>query len=272
MLFPLFDRNPTQRFPWFTLLLIAANSIIMWQMSTLPQSRSLELVYQHGMVPQRLSSAGQPGPLVIKKEFPAPDADINAAPAEFETELTTTTSDVYLTLLSMMFLHGGWLHLVSNMWMLWVFGNNIEDRLGHMVFLAFYLTGGVLSCLVQYAFDPMGDLPVIGASGAVWAVLGAYAVTYPKAKVKTLIFVGFPLLFDLPSLVVIAVWFCIDLALGFINLENIQGAQVAHWAHVGGCVVGVLMIPFLLIGTSPPDADWRAETSEMLEPISPPER
>src|SRR3989337_1493039 len=105
-----------------------------------------------------------------------------------------------------MFMHGGWIHLITNMWMLWIFGNNIEDRLGHLLFVAFYLVGGLLATFCHWVTDPNSTMPVVGASGAVAAVLGGYAVTYPTAKVRTLIFLVFIMVVDLPALVVLGLW------------------------------------------------------------------
>jgi len=271
MIFPLFDRNPTRRIPWLTLLLIVVNLGIAWNAHTLSDKETLDLVYEYGLVPQRLSLMESGKPLNIRKQFEAPQG---ALPVVYETSLATDRWSVYRSLLTTMFLHGGWLHVLSNMWMLWIFGNNIEDRLGHLVFAGFYLTGGIVASYCQWAIDPASQTPIVGASGAVAALLGGYAVTYPQAKVKSILFVGFPLLLDLPAVLVIAVWFALQLLNGVLPLfgQGLPADPVAYWAHIGGCVSGVLLIPILSIGASPPEADWRSESEAMLEPINAPEQ
>ncbi len=261
MPFPLFDRNPTTRVPWLTVLLIVVNIGVMVWMQGLTQRQQFDLVYQHGLVPKRLSEIESGKPLVIKTE-------INDR--RFDAKLATDRSSVYGALLSMMFLHGGWLHLGLNMWTLWIFGNNVEDRLGHLVFAGFYLMGGVLASYTQWAIDPASETPLIGASGAVWALLGGYAVTYPRAKVFCLVFIGIPLLVNLPALVVIGVYFLIDLVSGFAQLQDGPAQKIAHWAHVGGCVAGAVLMPLLAIGSAPPESDWRGEVDQMFEPTAGP--
>lgn len=256
-MFPLFDRQPTTRFPLLTIALIVSNLAIAWWSTQLPEQEALDLVFEHGLVPKRFSEidSGQPLPIV---------AEVQEG-VFYKTQLSTDPAPVYRSLVTMMFLHGGWLHVVVNMWMLWVFGNNVEDRLGHFVFACFYLAGGVLSGCCQWAIDPASETPVVGASGAVWAVLAGYAVTYPKAKILTLVFVGIPLFFNLPALLVIAVCFAGDLVMGLLMLNGQLAQPIAHWAHVGGAVSGVIMMPLLSLGTAPPEADWRSEAEAMLE-------
>src|SRR5262245_14619696 len=181
MLFPLFDLNPHNRFPLVTLLLIAANVVVAGWTFTLPEKRQNEVAIEYGFIPARLSNVGR------GKEIVAPKLEIDPQTRrpvkKGELHLSTKTAEVYRTFLTTMFLHGGWWHLIMNMWMLWVFGNNIEDRLGPFVYLLFYLLGGVVATLAFWASDPNGLTPVIGASGAVAAVLGGYAITFPTAKV-----------------------------------------------------------------------------------------
>lgn len=259
MLFPLFDRNPHSRWPVLTAVVIALNVVCFWRSIESGAEDFVDVVYEHGFVPQRLTELDQPQPISVQVETPGQPPRMK--------QLSTDAADVYPTLLSMMFLHGGWLHLISNMWMLWVFGDNIEDRLGRGVFVFFYLVGGLIAVLAQWAADPTSTQPVIGASGAVAAVLGAYAVTFPTAKVKTLIFIGFPLLLDLPSVLVLGVWLLVNL-IGVIQaVDPMAGpeVQVAYWAHIGGFVSGVVLMPLLTIGAQPPDEDWRSESREMFE-------
>jgi membrane associated rhomboid family serine protease len=163
-----------------------------------------------------------------------------------------------------MFLHGGWAHLLMNMWMLWIFGNNIEDRLGHFVYLAFYMMGGIVATLVFWVSGPNVTMPVVGASGAVAAVLGAYAITFPTAKVRTLVFFILIAVIDLPALVLLGVWFMLQVFSGFMGLWGVAMEPVAFWAHIGGFVAGMILMPLLSLGASPPGTDWRKETEEQF--------
>lgn len=151
--------------------------------------------------------------------------------------------EVLLSFLTCMFLHGGWLHIISNMWALWIFGDNVEDRMGTSRFLLFYLTCGILASIVHVLSDPMSEVPVVGASGAISGVMGAYFVFFPAARVITLIPIGFiPLFVEIPAVVFMAVWFLTQFQSGLLSLaagETVGG--VAWWAHIGGFVAGVVL-------------------------------
>jgi membrane associated rhomboid family serine protease len=263
MLFPLYDLNPHNRFPWFTLLLIATNIGVAGWVSTFSERDQNEVAMRYGFVPARLTELGKGRPIE------APLLDVNpqtGKPRKIgEVRLSTKSSDVYLTCLTTMFLHAGWLHVVMNMWMLWIFGNNIEDRLGHFVFLAFYLVGGVLATFCYWISDADSLMPVVGASGAVAAVLGGYAVTYPMAKVRTFIFlVIFMTIVDFPALVLLGLWFIMQLVSGLMGWFDVVLDPVAYWAHIGGFVAGIVLMPLLAIGASPPGTNWRKESDEMF--------
>jgi membrane associated rhomboid family serine protease len=145
-----------------------------------------------------------------------------------------------------MFLHASWLHIVGNMWLLWVFGNNVEDRLGHVTFLVFYLLTGFVASLCHWVNDPNSAIPVIGASGAVSGVLGAYAVTFPSARVRSLIFLVFIFLtVDLPAMVVLGFWFLGQVLEATASVDVGFNGGVAWWAHIGGFVVGLTVMPWL---------------------------
>jgi membrane associated rhomboid family serine protease len=262
MLFPLYDLNPHNRVPWFTLLLIATNIGVTGWMSSLGEREQVQIVMRYGFVPARLSELGKGQPI----EAPLLEVDPHTKrPRKIgEVELTTAAADVYLTFLTTMFLHGGWFHVVSNMWMLWIFGNNIEDRLGHLTFVAFYLVGGMLATLGYWFSDANSLIPVVGASGAVAAVLGGYAVTYPMAKVRTFIFLGIITILDLPALVVLGLWFVIQVVSGLVGWFEVVLAPVAYWVHVAGFVAGIVLMPLLAIGASPPGTNWRQESDEMF--------
>lgn len=265
MLFPLYDKNPHQRVPWVTLLIIVINVAVMFWLQQLDTQQAERLIVNRGFVPKRLTQIDQPQPVVVELERAAPDQGRAGLPNRRVIKLQPNHVEIYLSLLTMMFLHGGWLHLISNMWMLWIFGNNIEDRLGHVVFVLFYVAGGILATLVHWLADPNGTMPVIGASGAVAAVLGAYAVSYPTAKVRTLVFFGIILLVDLPALVVLGFWFILELVQGLGILPAVANLNIAFWAHIGGFVAGMALIPIFAIGATPSDVDWQKESDDSFQ-------
>ncbi len=160
-----------------------------------------------------------------------------------ESELPFTA--LALPFLTSMFLHAGWMHLIGNMWYLWIFGDNVEDRLGHFSFLAFYLLSGVGAGIVQTSINPYTTIPSIGASGAIAGVLGAYLVSYPFARVLTLLPLGimFPIV-EIPAMIVLGSWFIIQFFSGAAALAvtdtNVGG--VAWWAHIGGFVIGIFLL------------------------------
>jgi membrane associated rhomboid family serine protease len=260
MLVPLYDQNPHHRFPWVTVSIIVLNVVILGSEGVAP---SMETVYRFGFVPKRITNVGSDKPLVVRvQEFDPRQGRVVPGPIK---ELSEKPAEVYLTFITAMFLHGGWLHLVMNMWMLWIFGNNIEDRLGRLMYLMFYLLGGMIGSIAQWAVDPQSTMPMIGASGAVAAVLGGYAITFPKAVVKTLLFFGLILLLDLPALLVLGLWFVLQMFAGLGILPAIMGAEhVAFWAHIGGFVAGVILMPVLSLGASPDGADWKREAQDMF--------
>src|SRR3954465_712227 len=261
MLFPLYALNPRQRFPIATLLLIVANVFLMSWMNTLRDVQQSVIAAEYGFVPARLTNMGKP----MMINVPVQTLNIFGIPGLQQVKMVSTEPrEVYVTFLTTLFLHGGWMHLLMNMWMLWVFGGNIEDRVGPLVFLLFYLCGGVLATLTFWLSDPAGVMPVIGASGAVAAVLGAYAVSFPMTKVRTLVFFVFVLIFDFPALLWLGVWFLMQVASGIMGLWGHPVEPVAFWAHIGGFVAGMVLMPLLTFGSSPPGTDWRKETDEQF--------
>jgi membrane associated rhomboid family serine protease len=145
-----------------------------------------------------------------------------------------------------MFLHGGWLHLIGNMWFLWVFGSHIEDAMGSAKFLVFYLISGIASALVQFITNPGSPIPTIGASGAIAGVMGAFLVLYPRVRVVTLIFIVFFITTtELPAAIMLIYWFAIQVLSGLGSLSSVSQAQgIAWFAHVGGFLAGFLLIRF----------------------------
>jgi membrane associated rhomboid family serine protease len=215
---PLRDANPTRRTPVVTLSVIAACSAVFAYQFFLGAARSdvsLDaFVTAWAIVPAELVAAIDAGAIVSRET---------------------------LTLISSQFLHGGFLHLAGNLLFLWIFGNNIEDRFGRPAFLAFYLVGGVVAGLTQVLIDPASTVPIIGASGAIAATLGAYLVLFPRARVTTVIFlVFFYQLIDLPAVFVLAFWFLLQLIDGFgsLGMAGASAGGIAFFAHIGGFVFG----------------------------------
>jgi membrane associated rhomboid family serine protease len=220
---PLQDDNPTRTFPIVTVLLIVANVLVfLYQISLGSQTDNFIR-----------ACAFIPGELVTGQDLPPPDC----------------VHPIYLTILTSMFMHGGFLHIAGNMLFLWIFGNNVEDSMGSLRFLIFYLICGIAAALTQtfvtMTFSPgAADIPNLGASGAIAGVLGAYLVLFPSARVKTLLILGIFLSMTwVPAIVVLGLWFVLQFLQGVGSLGGgeAQGG-VAVWAHVGGFVVGMILV------------------------------
>jgi len=165
-------------------------------------------------------------------------------PFEFMQGLATNPVNifVYVPLITNLFLHGGWLHIISNMWYLKIFGDNIEDRMGHGMFFLFYILCGIVANVVQIMVDPASSIPTIGASGAISGVLGAYSVCFPSAKVSTVVFLFiFLTVIEIPALLFLGLWFFMQLQSGAASLF-IAGSNVAWWAHIGGFLAGIVLV------------------------------
>ncbi len=256
MLFPFHDDNPTERTPWVTVGLIAACTISFVVVGRMPPNERQNVVYQRGFVPARIHQLrGAVGPIQVpvEKLVRHPWNPRLAVVRREQVRLEPRPREILASLLTCMFLHGGWMHLIGNMWFLWIFGNNVEDRLGGVLYLLLYLGGGVIASACHFALHSDSLTPVIGASGAVATVLGAYAITWPWARVHTLIFLFFFItIIDVPALVVLGVWFVGQLFSATAALRQGAVAGVAWWAHIGGFVAGVLLMPWLsaLVGAS----------------------
>jgi len=210
---PFKDDNPTRRLPFVTVGLIAINTAIFIMQMVYPVDPR-RIVFAYGAIPHFL--------LTFK---------------------TVQPIHPFLTLFTSMFMHGGLLHLGTNMLYLWIFGDNVEDRLGHMRFLVFYLLCGVAAAYSHALTDRFSMLPMIGASGAVSGILGAYLLLFPRAKVHTLIFLGFFIeIVRLPALLVIGFWVVIQFMNGILSKGIAGQGGVAWFAHIGGFVFGVLTI------------------------------
>jgi membrane associated rhomboid family serine protease len=246
-MFPLHDDNPTTRPPIVTVGIIVLNAIVFLSFVSLPRERLQELYYRRGFVPARIGQLKHAKPLVVPIEEQAIDP-FNRRPVRINRplRLEPDAPRILLSLLTCMFMHGGWFHLIGNMWFLWVFGNNVEDRLGSIPFVFFYLVGGLAASACHWLMGPGGPNsidPVIGASGAVAAVLGAYAITWPWARVHTLVvLIVFITIIDLPALFVLGFWFLGQLLEAQNAMNFGVDGGVAWWAHVGGFIAGLAMM------------------------------
>ena len=210
---PYKDDNPVRTFPFFTIGIIALNIFVFsWQVAS-----PLDI--------GRLASA------------------YGAIPHYILTLETVQPVHPILTIFSAMFMHGGVFHLAGNMLFLWIFGNNIEDRLGHLRFVIFYTFCGVVSAYAHAITQPHSLIPMIGASGAVSGVLGAYLLLFPRAGIYTLIFLGFFVqIIKIPAFIVIGFWAVIQFVSGLISAGLVKGGGVAWFAHIGGFLIGLLTI------------------------------
>lgn len=212
---PFKDDNPTRRFPLFTILFIIVNTLVFLYQSILARDPGA-LVYSYGAIPYLLITMKTVQPL-----------------------------HPVATVFTSMFMHGGLLHLGSNMLYLWIFGNNIEDRLGYIRFIIFYLTCGFIAAYVHAFINPTSTTPMIGASGAISGILGAYLLLFPHARIHTLIFLGFFVqVVRLPAIIVIGFWIFIQFINGMISTGIQTQGGVAWFAHIGGFIAGFIGIRF----------------------------
>lgn len=206
---PLSDVIPSRTVPVVTIALIVVNAAVFLYELTLPEPLLQQFVATYALIPAWFS-----------------------VPALFTSQ----------------FLHGGWLHLLSNMLYLWIFGDNVEDRLGHVRFLLFYLGAGAAAAILQTLFDPFSSIPMVGASGAIAGVMGTYFVLYPYSRVLTAVFlIIFFDIVEIPAVVFLGLWFLLQLlsGVGSLAVSNAAGGGIAFWAHIGGFLAGA-MIGFVL--------------------------
>ena len=244
MFLPFHDENPTRRAPLVTYVLIAANVLVfVWSTYKVAPQKQEQLLLQRGFIPKRISQFWNPVPVVVPRDTVVrhPFFGRNFV-LHRQIVIPPDRPQIVLSMFTSMFMHGGWLHLIFNMWFLWIFGSNVEDRLGRVIYPIFYIVGGLLAGAMHWVSDPGSVVPVVGASGAVAAVLGAYAITWPWARIHTLVFlVFFFFVVEVPALVFLGGWFVIQLYSGL----GAAAGGVAWWAHIGGFVVGLLFMPMV---------------------------
>ena len=225
---PYRDENETQRTAIVTYAIVGAN-VLVWLLvqgagAGLPLARS---VCELGLIPGELTGMVRPG-----TSFPMGEG----------LRCLTDPGMQLSHLVTSMFLHGSWMHLIGNMWFLWIFGNNVEDSMGRGRFLVFYLVSGLAAALAQVVTNPASVIPMVGASGAISGVMGGYLVLYPRVRVFALLPLGFLMTsIALPAWMMLVYWLGIQLLSGLANAAR-EGGGVAFWAHVGGFVAGVVLV------------------------------
>jgi membrane associated rhomboid family serine protease len=226
-LFPLRDDNPTLHTPWVTVALLLAN-VAVWlylQGGGMSEPRLAATVCRFGVIPGAVTGRLE-GVEGVQLAPGLPPCAFAEQPWE--------------TLLSYMFLHGSWLHLIANMWFLWLFGNNVEDSMGHGRYLLFYVVAGLLAAGAHIYSAPGAAVPMVGASGAVSGLMGAYLVLYPRVRIQTLFIIVFIIrIVPMPAWLALIVWFAIQVASGYFSPGHVG---VAFWAHIGGFVAGVALV------------------------------
>ncbi len=225
---PLRDDNPSSTRPVVTYLLIAACVAVFLYMTSLGSASQVErFVFRYGAIPGEVTGRG--------------GADV---------------AEEYPTLITSMFLHGGWFHLGGNMLYLWIFGDNVEDRMGHVGFLIFYVISGIAAVMTHILLDPNSSVPLVGASGAIAGVLGAYLVLFPRARILSLIPFGFFSRFvHVPAIYFLPIWFVLQLISGLGSMVAGQAEGIAWWAHVGGFVAGMVLA--FVFARRPRAAGWQ---------------
>ncbi len=227
---PIRDTIPCYCRPYVTWALMAISIALFLLTRFMPQDIGQLFLYHYGMVAARYTHPGW----------------------AFQIGLLP---DGYFSFLSSMFLHGGWWHIIMNMWFMWIFADNIEDRMGHGRFLVFYLLCGLIGSFLQFYFNPDSTAPVVGASGAIAGIMGAYFFLYPFARVVIWVPLFFlPLFFEIPAIAFLGFWVIIQLHQATMSVVDAQAvADVAWWGHLGGFICGMLIHPFFITASSEAD-------------------
>jgi membrane associated rhomboid family serine protease len=226
-MFPIRDDNPHFLTPYATYGIIVVNALVWILLQGLGlEPRLSSSVCTFGLIPGELLQSVPAG---------------TRLPLGPGTACVITGSSSLHTILTSMFMHGSWFHIISNMWFLWIFGNNVEDSMGHLRFVLFYLLCGVAAALLQIFSNPASAVPMVGASGAIGGIMGAYVLLFPRVHVHLLIFLGFFVTtIAVPAFLMLGYWFILQLIGGFGAAGGEGG--VAFWAHVGGFVAGALLV------------------------------
>lgn len=224
-MFPLYDTVRSHKFPFVNLLLIGLNAFAFFFEIRMSPAELQSFIFANGLIP---------------------------------VQLLGSFSDEWIKIYSSMFLHGGWFHILNNMWVLFIFGDNVEGRMGGVRYLLFYLLSGTAAGLLQAYILPTSHVPMIGASGAVAGVLGAYLILFPRSRIASLV----PILFiftliEVPAFLFLMFWFFSQLFSGWLALQGGTASGIAWWAHIGGFIFGLIMVSFFTIKRRPAYSTWQ---------------
>lgn len=209
-MFPLYDTLRPRRFPFVNWMLIILNGAVFFYELKLGRAGLSRFIQTWGLIPY---------------------------------QLTSDPAQTWITIFTSMFLHGGWFHILGNLWFLVIFGDNIEDRIGGGPYLVFYFLSGTIAALVEVVLSPGSDLAVIGASGAIAGVLGAYLILFPRARIASLVPIFFIFtLVEVPAVLFLGFWFVLQLFSGWLVLQGADMSGIAWWAHIGGFIFGVFTV------------------------------
>ncbi|MFO1094678.1 MAG: rhomboid family intramembrane serine protease [Planctomycetaceae bacterium] len=244
---PLRDNLPSRTTPVVNIAMIAICGLVFLAQLAEPEDQGT-LVERYGMIPARVLHPDQPIEVPVEQQETGdyelrrlPNGEVVRVPQVRTIMRPAAVAGVpaSLTLLTCIFLHGGWMHFLGNMWFLWIFGDNVEDRFGHIGYLVFYLAAGVAASLAHLVSDPGSSVPTIGASGAIAGVMGSYLVSYPHARVQALVPIVYVMqMVVLPAPIFLGIWLLMQLFQGVSSITAVETTGVAFWAHVGGFVAG----------------------------------
>lgn len=259
-MFPLRDNIPSRTWPVVNYFLIAL-CVLVFLVQQGSQEGDQSIVEKYGMIPARVTNPGEP--VKIDEIIPV-QTPTGVRAAQRERVAAEAPIPAWLTMLTCIFLHGGWMHLLGNMWFLHIFGDNLEDRLGHVGYLIFYLLAGLAASLVHLVSGPDSTIPTVGASGAIAGVMGGYFVLYPHSRVLTVIPIVFLIqVVVVPAPLFLGVWFLLQFFQGSFAIGGVEAGGVAWWAHVGGFAAGVVMVLALrALGLSSPPVEQRLPHTE----------
>jgi membrane associated rhomboid family serine protease len=242
---PIRDINPTRRTAWLTLAIIAANVavFVLWEPTFAGRGPQQTFLFCNAEIPYEvthqttLADGGEDARRAIEESFGVGASEAGALQELLRRRCPSKSwlGSIFVS----MFLHGGWLHIAGNMLFLWIFGNNVEDRLGRIRFILLYVLGGLAASGLQLAFDPNATVPNVGASGAIASILGAYLILFPRERIHTLVIFFFITFVELPASFVLVAWFILQLFSGVGDTGGQLGGGVAYWAHVGGFLFGM---------------------------------
>ena len=248
---PLRDNIPSRTIPFVNYVVIALCALVFLAQLSERRGRGT-LVERYGMIPVRVLHPHRPIQVPVLEPVRTPFGHVVVRKSTRLVEKSAVPS--FLTILTCIFLHGGWMHFLGNMWFLYIFGDNVEDRFGHLGYALFYLACGVLASMTHLVTNLGSTVPTIGASGAIAGVMGAYFLLYPRAKVLTVVPIFFFLeMIVLPAPLFLGVWFLIQFFQGAFAITSMQSTGVAWWAHIGGFLAGLILA-------------WKLKQAEKLRP------